>query len=362
MLTGTYPFTGRDAIEVVQKSLRQSALPLQTQRADLPVGLNQVVQKALSPNPAQRFSTAGELVEAFALAWHAAQSNEQPHNGTRSSYAGRGVEMTLPPTVNWSEEALADALTGVSLVQEPPAATMGHLSSIEPPSTGRIPARQYQMPEQYPAPPQPSPQTPEVIGEDPFARWSATSARMEAQQPEKRTQRKKTTSASAKGKNKQKPVNPDRRKIIATVASGGAIASGAIAFGVLKYMHLLPSSLTAPGQPATKSGQPPAQHAGKVLGNTTTLALNSAKSFTNPADGNQSLLIHLPNGKFVAAERACTHEGVAVNYNPDTHTLICPLHQAVFDPANNFKVLQPPAPTPLKAVPIHVNSDGTITL
>jgi serine/threonine protein kinase len=393
MLTGTYPFSGQDAIEVVQKSLRQPALPLQSLRADLPGGLNQVIQQALSPNRAQRFHTASELAEAFAHAWHTAQFNEQAHNSTQP-YAGKGAEMTLPPTVNWSEEALADALTGVSLGQELPAATMGHLSSIEPPSTGRLPARQYQMPEQYTGSPQQARQTPEVIGEDPFARWSATSAKMEAQQPTKRTQSKKITSAaSAKGKGKQQPANPDRRRVIATVASGGAIAAGAIAFGALKYMHMLPSSMTAsnmsstqkaqttstsaasekttaqsgqhgsnPSQATTKSTQPPVQHTGTVIGNTTTLALNSAKSFKNPADGAQSLLIHLQNGQFVAAERACTHEGVAVNYHPDTHTLICPLHGAIFDPANNFKVLQGPAQLPLKAVPIKVNSDGTITV
>jgi serine/threonine protein kinase len=412
MLTGTYPFSGQDAVEVVQKSLRQSALPLQSLRSDLPVGLNQVVQQALAPNPAQRFRTAGELAEAFTHAWQTAQLNQQPQKGAQP-YAGRGAEMTLPPTVNWSEEALTDALTSASLGQGIPPATMGNLTSIEPPSTGRIPARQYQMPEQYTtsakqAAMRQQQQAPEVIGEDPFARWSATSAKMETQQPEKRTQNKKAASAPAKGQKKQKPANPDRRKVIATVASGGAIAAGAIAFGALKYMNLLPlpgqatqagsmsntqktqtaSTSNTPGKTTTKSGQqgtkssqattqqgtksaqttaksaqpPAAQHTGTVIGNTTTLALNSAKSFTNPADGSQSLLIHLPNGQFVAAEGACTHEGVQVKYHPDTHTLICPLHQAVFDPANNFKVLQPPAPTPLKAVPIHVNNDGTITV
>jgi serine/threonine protein kinase/Rieske Fe-S protein len=392
MLTGTYPFSGQDAIEVVQKSLRQPSLPLQSLRSDLPASLNQVVQKALSPNPAQRFRTASELAEAFAHACHPSQFNAQSQ---------RGVEMTLPPTVNWSEEAFADALTGISLGQEVPTSTMGHLSSIEPPSTGRIPARQYQMPDQYttsakqPALRQQQQQAP-VIGEDPFARWSATSAKMEAQQPEKRTQTKKTASASAKGQNKQKPANPDRRKVIVTLASGGAIAAGAIAFGVLRYTHLLPSSGPAmqassmsgtqktqtastaamPGKTAakpghhgskspqvtTKSAQPPAQHTGTVIGNTTTLALNSANGFTNPADGSPSLLVHLPNGKFVAAEGACTHEGVQVKYHTDTHTLICPLHGAIFDPANNFNVLQGPAQTPLKAVPIRVNTDGTITV
>ena len=103
-----------------------------------------------------------------------------------------------------------------------------------------------------------------------------------------------------------------------------------------------------------------AGHTGTVVGQTQ-LAANSSLVFTNPADGKESLLIHLPNGQFVAYERACTHEGVAVNYNAATHTIICPAHNSIFDPANGAKVLQGPAQTPLTTVTVHVNADGTIT-
>lgn len=88
---------------------------------------------------------------------------------------------------------------------------------------------------------------------------------------------------------------------------------------------------------------------------------NSSKNFTNPADGNGSILIHLPNGDFVACEQACTHEGVPVYYDGGTHQLICPAHGAIFDPAHGFSVVQGPAQTPLPRVSIHVNADGTIT-
>jgi Rieske Fe-S protein len=93
----------------------------------------------------------------------------------------------------------------------------------------------------------------------------------------------------------------------------------------------------------------------------TTMALNSANSFKNPADGQGSVLIHLPNSKFVAYERACTHEQVPVNYNPVTKQLVCPAHGAIFDPANGGAVLQGPATKPLPSVKISVNGDGTIT-
>jgi len=88
---------------------------------------------------------------------------------------------------------------------------------------------------------------------------------------------------------------------------------------------------------------------------------NSAKSFSNPSDGNGSLLIHLADGSFVACERACTHAGVDVNYDSGSQQLVCPAHGATFDPKNGFSPT-PPAPGPLPGVSIHVNSDGTITV
>ncbi len=89
-------------------------------------------------------------------------------------------------------------------------------------------------------------------------------------------------------------------------------------------------------------------------------AENSIKDFTNPADNNASLLIRLPEGKFVAFESACTHQGVTMNYDPVTHNLVCPRHGAIFDPANNVAVLRGPADRPLPAVTIHIQAGGTI--
>ncbi|MBE3557942.1 MAG: Rieske 2Fe-2S domain-containing protein [Ktedonobacteraceae bacterium] len=99
---------------------------------------------------------------------------------------------------------------------------------------------------------------------------------------------------------------------------------------------------------------------GKVIGSQN-LAVNSAQKFTNPADGNASLLIHLPNGNFAAYESACTHEGVQVNYNPTTHMLVCPRHGAIFDPARNGAIVKGPATRKLLTVTIYVNADGTIS-
>jgi serine/threonine protein kinase len=120
-------------------------------------------------------------------------------------------------------------------------------------------------------------------------------------------------------------------------------------------------------QPTPKPTPPPPSptpsHTGTVIGSTS-MATNSAATFTNPADGNTGLLIHLANGNFVACENACTHAGVPVNYNSGQQKLVCPAHGAVFDPASGFSQVPGQGPSglrPLAGVTIRVNSDGTIT-
>ncbi len=115
-----------------------------------------------------------------------------------------------------------------------------------------------------------------------------------------------------------------------------------------------------PTQPPPPPPTPTPSHTGAVIGYTSQ-ATNSASTFTNPADGQSSLLIHLPNGNFVACERACTHAGVPVDYNSGQQQLVCPAHGAIFDPLNGFAHLSGPGNGPLGTVSIRVNGDGTIT-
>ncbi len=172
-----------------------------------------------------------------------------------------------------------------------------------------------------------------------------------------------------------------RRRVIATLAAGSVVAAGALIAGKMNLAHLIIPLPTHTAQKGTavlgqqkptgntgtatpKGGTPPAKTGtaptAKVLG-ATNLAINTSTDIVNPADGKGGLLIHLPNGNFVAYERACTHEGVEVNYDPMTHTLVCPAHGAVFDPLNKAAVLQGPAKLPLTPIAFRVNPDGTIT-
>jgi len=99
---------------------------------------------------------------------------------------------------------------------------------------------------------------------------------------------------------------------------------------------------------------------GRVVGSANQ-AKNTAVAFTNPADQKDSLLMHLSSGTFTAFERGCTHEGVNVNFDPGTHTLVCPAHGAIFDSATGA-VIQGPATRPLPKVAVKINGNGTITV
>ena len=122
---------------------------------------------------------------------------------------------------------------------------------------------------------------------------------------------------------------------------------------------------TQPPQPTPKPTQAPPpptptppQHTGTVIGHTN-MSNNSAVSFTNPADGQGSWLVHMSNGNFVAVEQACTHAGVPVRYNASTGQFNCPAHGAIFNADGTNP--QAPATRPLPTVSIRVNGDGTIT-
>src|SRR5229473_2613499 len=109
-------------------------------------------------------------------------------------------------------------------------------------------------------------------------------------------------------------------------------------------------SPTQPPQPSpTSSPTMTPTPTGTVIGHTNQ-ATNSAMSFTNPADGQASWLVHMSNGNFVAVEQACTHAGVAVRYNASTGQFNCPAHGAIF----NADGTNPQAPATRPLPPVHI--------
>jgi Rieske Fe-S protein len=248
-----------------------------------------------------------------------------------------------------------------------------------------------------------------MAGVDPFAWWSATPGRPGTPPPAPGTFTQRS---------RRKPAQQDRRKLVKLMAVGTA---GVLTVSGISFSHFIqsmrqaqsqianaptagstapvttqgntptvgttkgaqktpttsksptakpsPSATKAPqssptAQPTQQPTKPPAPtptppgHTGTVIGHTNQ-ATNSAVNFTNPADGNSGLLIHLGNGNFVACERACTHAGVPVNYDSGSGKLVCPAHGATFNADGTNPTS--PAPSPLPKVTIRVNGDGTIT-
>ena len=262
-----------------------------------------------------------------------------------------------------------------------------------------------------------------LVGIDPFAWWTGHAARNQPPTPGTFAQRPPVRLAK-KGARPQ-PGLQERRRAVKLIATGGAVAGvlavGGISFAhFAQSLKNLPSTTTAasttksttgttataPGntpthtagpqktttpaksptanpsptrstqpsptarptqQPTQQPTQPPPTptptqppHTGTIIGHTN-MSSNSSLTFTNPADGQGSLLIRLANGNFVACERACTHEGVPVNYDTGQQQIVCPAHGAVFDPANGFAHTSGPGNGPLATVSIRINADGTIT-
>lgn len=298
LLTGHQPFSGKTREEIARQHLYARVPPINTWRQGLPADLDHIIVKAMAKEPSQRYLQPGALAQAY--------------------------REIIAPDEN-AQGAFAD------------------LSAFAAPSTP-----------------------------DPMRQASLSAL---------------TSSSAQSGK---KPVSR-RGFVIAAGAAGGAIV---VAGAALLGANLLHKGLPLPGTgtphptvpPATKtgpSGQGTGQTTGQTSGNpsaptkiasqggtgtqgtllTTTakVPVNSAITFPLANQNNPGVLIHLPDNRFVAFDSTCTHQACEVKYNQASHLLECPCHGASFDPAKNAAVVQPPATTPLAAIKIMVNPDGTIT-
>ena len=406
LLNGTPPFTGDNPAVILQQHFQQPVPSLHEQIPTLPVEADAVIQRALDHQPDQRFQSASELVSAFAMAIQEVtpsasalaqvQSQAPAEQNIASQFpvrqdvsrmatllpleiyqeAGINAQNTSPLTINWLKEEKNGAAQPLPLPHASP-----------PQKPGLFPS---------------SLTSNSLPGLDPFDWWSSTSHRA-AQSPTKTN-----TGPSNRGTNigpAKKVTRQGRRRVIALFAAGGVVVLGAAgATGIIlprllqrkqsiasiqPVLHPQPTHAPTP-QPVSKPTSvptpkptsaptpkptsvptaapqpaptpiPPPQHTGTVIASTA-MPANTARNFTNPAGGNDSILVHLASGNFVAYDRACTHQGVAVDYDPGSHQLVCPAHGATFDPANGGSVTQGPANSPLARVAVRVNNDGTITV
>ncbi|HLN18304.1 MAG TPA: Rieske 2Fe-2S domain-containing protein [Acidimicrobiales bacterium] len=114
------------------------------------------------------------------------------------------------------------------------------------------------------------------------------------------------------------------------------------------------SGTTAP--PATSNAPKPK---GTEIGPAVDVPVGGAASFTDPASGDPSIVLQLTKGTFVAYDAVCPHAGCTVGYAGGAKLLVCPCHGSEFDPANG-DVLNGPAPTGLRHIPIAESANGQL--
>jgi len=156
--------------------------------------------------------------------------------------------------------------------------------------------------------------------------------------------------------------------VAAVVVGGGLMGALAklrtpnrVVAGAATNLAANPAAGSAPAAGTTAGGAPtaPAAPAGTTfLGNVKGLPVNSAGQYSDPISGDPALLVHLPDGRFVAYDAVCTHAGCTVQYDPSQRQLVCPCHGAAFDPAHEAQVLAGPAPQPLAPLQVRIDARG----
>lgn len=75
------------------------------------------------------------------------------------------------------------------------------------------------------------------------------------------------------------------------------------------------------------------------LGN---LPEGTAHLFRYPGPDDPAILLHLRGGDLVAFSQKCTHLGCVVFFDAESHELVCPCHEGIFEPATGDPVAGPP--------------------
>lgn len=153
--------------------------------------------------------------------------------------------------------------------------------------------------------------------------------------------------------------NPRTRKLSRRDALKATVLFGAVI--LLVPVERLAQFLFAPRE----SG--PVSYPRLRIASSNDIPVNDSLLFEYPHKDRPAVLIHLPEGEFVAYDALCTHLGCQIHYNKvavkgwekDPQQSFCPCHGGVFDPRTG-KVLAGPAPRPLPKIRLETDEQGDI--
>lgn len=80
----------------------------------------------------------------------------------------------------------------------------------------------------------------------------------------------------------------------------------------------------------------------QAIAKTTDIPAGGVSYFRYPTSEDEAILLHLPNGRFVAYSGKCTHLSCAVYYDAASGNLLCPCHNGVFDAQTGSPLAGPP--------------------
>src|SRR5436305_3003021 len=369
LLSGKTPFSGTNPLEVANMHVKQQVPLLRTVCADVPVAIASVVNQALERDPARRFQNVSELVEAFTqTSWgatgpvRATKKAEMPSlrstdqlkpeaasTGSSQNWqflppiitsktsvvmppaqtfaAGKApamapaaqVETNLDATISWQ---LQPPVITASLPSMPSSAVKAKETSGEIPTPGakHLQEKRASVPFQ-PALPEKKPATLAPNNEQPLSEteaWWSTPQALLLEQQLKSGKLSSQTRSSERSKAKSTR-GTERRRLVALLAAGGALAVGAVVVLNSNLLHMAQNSMnptpTASNNVATtgamngqdnnkmhqqqngqttttnntqqKGQQQVTGHTGTIIG-MSTQTLNSSQLFNNPTDAKSS--------------------------------------------------------------------------
>jgi len=82
-------------------------------------------------------------------------------------------------------------------------------------------------------------------------------------------------------------------------------------------------------------------------------------AFTDQTQGIPAYCVHKSAGDFAAFSAVCTHAGCTVGFDQSAKEFVCPCHGSIYN-ALTGAVIQGPAPLPLPAIGVRLDTNGTL--